>query len=204
MGFADNFNDNSIDSARWTKATVETQNVLVTVLEQNARIEIAPLAATAGLNYNALRTVSTFNLTGGSVVVKVPQLAAGGNANTGLYVELDANNYYAFVTEAGTLYRKKRVAAVNNSDSVAYSAVNHLWWRIRHNPSDDTIKWDTSTNGASWTTLRSATREFAITAVKVEMVAGTYESTATPGTAFFDDFALANGGLPPWLLSGDD
>lgn len=200
MGFADDFADNSI-GALWTKATLETQNAAVTVLEQNQRVEIAALASTAGLNYNALRTVGTYNLTGGKVAVKVAQLAAGGNANTQLYCEIDANNYYGFVTEAGTLYYKKRVAGVNSSTSVAYNASTHLYWRVRHDPSDDTVKWDTSTDGVTWTNRRSVSRDLTITAMKVELCAGTYESTATPGTAYFDDFSLQNGSLPVGLLT---
>lgn len=200
MGFFDDFNDNSI-SALWTKATLENQNAAVTVLEQNARIEVAPLATTAGLNYNALRTVSTYNLTGAKVSVKVPQLAAGGNANTQLYLEIDANNYYGFVTEAGVLYFKKRVASVNSSTNVSYSGATHLYWRLWHDPSNDHIKWDTSTDGVSWTNRRDIARDLTVTAMKVELCAGTYESTATPGTAYFDDFSLQNGGTPPHLFA---
>jgi hypothetical protein len=199
MGFSDDFADNSI-SALWEKATLETQAAGVTVLEQNQRIEVTPLASTAGLKYNALRTVSAYNLTGARVSVKVAQLAAGGNANTQLYCEVDANNYYGFVTEAGTLYFKKRVAGVNSSTSATYNASTHLYWRIRHDASDDTIKWDTSTDGSSWTNRRSVARDLTITAMKVELCAGTYESTATPGVAYFDDFALTQPRLPVGLL----
>jgi len=189
MGFIDNFNDNSI-SALWTKATLETQNAAVTVLEQNQRIEVTPLASTAGLNYNALRTVATYDLSGAQVVVNVAQVAGGGSANTQLYLEIDANNYYGFVHEAGTLYFKKRVASVNSSTNVAYNATTHAWWRIRHRTSDDHILWDTSTDGVTWTNRRDIARDLTVTSMKVELCAGTYESVGSPGVAHFDNFKL--------------
>lgn len=204
MGFADNFNDNSFDTVRWVKQTLETQNLSVTVLEQNARLEIQPLTSTAGVNFNGARTVNTYNLTGAQVIVKVPQVCSGANADTQFMLEIDSNNFYCWVVENGTIYRKKKVGGVSSNTNEAYNATNHLYWRIWHDVSNDHIKWDTSLDGASWTNKRDIARDLTITSMKIEVNAGTFASDAAPGAAYFDDFRLVTPGVPPWLFSGDD
>lgn len=201
MGFQDNFDDNSQDTAKWAKNVLSaTQDTLVTALEQNARLEVAPRASQTGVRYNGYLSVSTYNLTGGKAQVKVTQVAGGGSTDTECCLIIDSSNYYAFVVEAGTLYFKKVVSGSASSTTTAYSGSTHLYWRIRHEPSGDLIKWETSSDGSSWTERRSVARDLTITAMKAELSAGTFQSETTPGTAFFDDFALVNGGMPPQLM----
>jgi tartrate-resistant acid phosphatase type 5 len=189
--FSDSFNDSTRDTSKWKLGRFSRPSTYfdpqVAVSELNGRLTITPLASVAGTHYNGYVSVSTWNLTGRLAAVEVPQKSAGVS-NTVFSVGVDADNWYAFKTEGTQLRLERRVAGVTSSVAITYSATTHRYWRIRHIPSSDSIVFETSSNGSSWTIRRTVARQIPITAVLVEMVAGTSESVSSPGQALFDNF----------------
>jgi len=175
---------------QWKAGVVtETTNAAVPVSLVAGGISISPLAGTAGQNYNGLGSTKTWNLGGGSACVNVTQTTnASSAANTGLSLAIDANNWYRIVYEAGNLYFQKKVSG--SKSTVGSMAASAAWWRIRHDLPTDTVKWETSADGVTWTVRASTARQLDMTHLVAEVFAGTYQSETSPGTATFQNFNL--------------
>jgi hypothetical protein len=98
--------------------------------------------------------------------------------------------------KANTLYLENRRLGTTTSVTVAYSAVSMRFWRLRHDGSTDTIVFETSPDGLAWTPRRTIARDITITNTKIELIAGTGESIAAPGSALFDNVKLAPNSSP--------
>src|SRR4029077_15269438 len=84
-----------------------------------------------------------------------------------------------------------RTNGVNAQTLVPFDPAQHRFWRFRHDPTTDTINWDTSANGFTWATLRSVARPFTITGLQVQIYAGKYTAGTATSTAIFDNFSAA-------------
>jgi PKD repeat protein len=196
--FSDDFNDNARDTAKWTLGAIigtitagpTAWDSTVPVLEQNQRLEITPRANVSGTHYNGYVSAATWDLTNANASEEVVQ-ATTGTANTGFAVAIDAKNFYLIETESGRLYFTQVVAGARTETSVVYNATTHRFWRIRHDPVANTIVFETSADRNSWTTQRTVTRQLAITALKIELTAGTWQAVSAPGKAIFENFRLA-------------
>jgi PKD repeat protein len=196
--FIDDFNDNTRDASKWSFGVIQgaifsgaaAWDAAIPVLEQNQRLEITPRANQNGDHYNGYVSTSTWNLTNASAGVEVVQIANGPTADTGLTVGIDPQNFYLMETESGRLYFSQAVGGARSSTNITYSATAHRFWRIRHDPAANTIVFETSADRVSWVAQRSVTRQLAITAIKVELTAGTWQPLSAPGTAIFDNFRL--------------
>lgn len=184
----DNFNDNSIDAAKWDVNAIADYNAGVTVAETGQQLVITPLSSTAGSNRNGLISDSAFNLTQGYAIWKLEQAASGG-AETRCGVYLDASNYCSFEIASTTLRFRKRDAGTNSDTTTTYNSTNHKYLMLHR---CGTIwNWYTSADAVTWTIQRSGvTTTFAVTALKEFFDAGTIGSVASPGTAIFDDVDL--------------
>jgi hypothetical protein len=195
---SDNFNDNSLDTAKWDINAIANQNVSVTVSETGGQQVITPLASTAGTNRNGLTSDSTFNMTQGFVVFQLAQ-KAGANASVetrcGVYV--DASNYISFEVANTTITFRKRDAASNSDTTTTYNSTNHKWLMLMRCGTH--WFWYTSADQVTWTQQRaSVTSTFAVTAMKLFLDAGTTGSVATitPATAIFDDVSAGTIDFP--------
>lgn len=186
--FSDDFNDNTQDTAKWSKAAYHDTDALVTVVETGGQLEITPRSSQTGQRYNGYLSVDTFDFTNRAVQVEVPQVTSG-SAVTELLLAVNATNAIGFDAELGLLYFFVITNGVSDFTSVTYSSTDHRFWRLRHSMGDDTFRWETSPDGVVWTQRRSLARSHTITAVNLQLLAGTYESVATPGKAIFDNFS---------------
>jgi hypothetical protein len=187
---SDNFNDNSRDTAKWNVGTLgRTQNASVTVNETSQQLQITTLTGLSGEHYNGYVSVDTFDLTGSSASVEVVQATGGASANTEFSVGIDASNWVRINKQDTAIYfERQNAGAYSSVFSTTYSATTHRWWRIRHETSNDTWRWDTSLNGVDWTQQTTEARGHTITAVRATIMAGTWASMATAQTAMYDNF----------------
>lgn len=185
--FADDFNDNSLDTSKWT-VMYPGGNPPVTEESQQLKITLAP--NTAG--YNGVYSNSTYDLTGRMVQVEVVQaVSQAGWCENLLELELNANNYFLIDAGAGSLLLRARVNGVNDQTSIAFDPGAHRHWRIRHNSTANTINFETSADGLVWITRKTVTPAFSLTSLKIHLTAGAYGTgNSSPGAARYDSLKL--------------
>lgn len=202
----DSFNDNSTDAIKWPAAYSTS-----TAYSETGGVLLFTLAnLTAGSNYSAYIS-GNVDLTGSYALMEVPKVAnTATSADVFLQIDKDANNHINTVVEGTTIFFQKVVAGVKNNIATAtYSATLHRWWKISE--SGGTVTWWTSQTGLnnSWVSQGTelVSNLFAITALQVDIGAGTFQSETNPGTAIIDNFNLPpiakfnNRGLRPHPFS---
>jgi hypothetical protein len=196
LALQDDFNDNSRDPKKWLVnalgSAVSDPNVAVA--EQNQRLEITPLSNTGGAHSNGYSTANLIDMTNRRARVEVVQATNTASwANTVFSLAGD-DGWYRFLTEHGQLYAEQYVNGVGSGATpITYSSTTHRHWRIRHDPSNDTIYWETSSDGSTWTVRHSATRQLDITKLVADLYVRTWQSESSPGVAVFDNFKFESG-----------
>ena len=72
-----------------------------------------------------------------------------------------------------------------------YDASSHRHWRLRHDQNLNTMNFETSHDGALWTTRKTVTPEFALTSLRVYLIAGAWGTgNGSPGAAKYDNVNL--------------
>ncbi|HEX8131550.1 MAG TPA: S8 family peptidase [Pyrinomonadaceae bacterium] len=189
---SDNFNDNARDLKKWNTLAMPD----FTVAEQNGRLEISPAATST--NYDGYWAASNFDLIDARISVEgasVPILP-----NYGSYLILsDGVNYLLFGVGGmfDNFVMQQSVGGVLTQAVVNYNPAQHRFWRIRHNRASDTVNFEASPDGVTWTTLHSAPRGFALTNLQTVLMVRQYAATSTPGTTIFDNLRIERneGGL---------
>ncbi len=206
--FVDDFNDNAIDPGKWVYSTIQgaiytgpyAWDATVPVLERNQRLEISPRTNVTGDHYNGYVFANAWNMTNMRASVEILQTASG-SSDTNLAVCLDSRNFYMISVESGQLRFEQIVNGVRTTVSVAFSAAQNRFWRIRHDASSDSIVFETSSDGQTWTQRRSVPRQIAIYSMRAEISAGTWEAVGSTGMAIFDNFRLESNNPQAALVS---
>lgn len=191
----DDFDDNALDVAKW----VNNSGGTATLAETGQHLVMTPPASTAGTNYAVLNSLTAYNLTGSAVFVNLAQsMNLGASKDASFFVYADANNAVGFTLQFSatvqTLKTMQKVAGVTTTPTTIFSAAgysaSHRWLRMRE--SAGTTYWETSPDSVVWTTQQSTANPITVTAVKVELDAGTFGSTASPGSLIWDSLNIAN------------
>ena len=198
--FRDNFDDNTRDATRWKFGTLNVPpptafDTQVTALEQNGRLEITPRTSQSGKHYNGYLSLATWSATNARVSVEVVQ-ATQGAAETIFTASLDGDNFFRFVVQAGQLLFQSRVDGSDSSANTPYVAAQHRWWSFRHNLVGDEMVFETSADGKTWVRRRVVPREIPLSALTIELGAGTSASVGSPGKAIFDNFVMESNPTP--------
>lgn len=157
--------------------------------------------ASGAANYHGITSVASYDLT--SSYVQSELTNAGNQALASLetyplFLELDANNALMFIVtgNATTVYEK--VAGVTTFlNSAAYSTTAHRFFRIRE--SDNIIYWETSPDKVSWSVLHSkdVATLFAVTSLKIVVLAGVYASEVSGTAITVDNINLTQKAVNP-------
>ncbi|HYP01624.1 MAG TPA: hypothetical protein VER76_15645, partial [Pyrinomonadaceae bacterium] len=182
---SDNFNDNTRDTARWGAPTASG----VTVVEQNGQLQITPPAATTG--YDGYFSPMNIDLSDARATVEVVQstgLVYG--IETAFLLADQSGNYMLFDVGGGGFLLQQRVSGVVSRTLLPWDAAQYRFWRFRHNRAADTVNWETSPDGVTWTTKRTVPTPFPITNLQTQLYAGKYTATTTAYTAIFDNLRI--------------
>lgn len=192
---SDTFDSASLDTNKWSIAVLSGfQDTSVPVAQSNGHLNIGPLLQnTGGSHYNGILSDLAYDLAGASVRVQV--VAAANSATSGttsFTLPIDSLNHYRMFAEAGLLWFEKKIANAKTNFSMAFDPVQHAFWRIRHDPAANEMVFETAPNtgGAPgfWSERRRMARELPITAMRIELKAGTWKvETSAPGTVVFDN-----------------
>lgn len=188
---ADDFNDNVRNTGLWSIGTLTRGfDPAVGVFERNQRLEIAPRANAAGSNA-AYVTVAAYDFSGRHAVAEIVQVPNRSGVELMLSVGLNASNHYQFSIDAGgALWYVATEAGVETYGSVPLSTVSQRFLRISHDATLNEVVWATSPDNITWTEVFRKRPLISLTAVKVEIGAGTWKATSSPGIAIFDNFLL--------------
>jgi hypothetical protein len=196
----DDFNDGVRDASKWKLGVLRRSSSefdpMAPVTEENGQLKIAPRAGLSGSYYNGYVTATSWDMRGARATVQVVQIASD-KAATIFSVGIDKDNWYSFRAKGTTLYLEKRILKSTSAVSISFSATQHRFWRFRHDQALDSIVFETSSDGATWTARRTVSREIPIGAMRCELNAGTSEIVSTPGAALFDNFQLEYNGPSP-------
>ncbi|PYP89132.1 MAG: hypothetical protein DMF61_03970 [Blastocatellia bacterium AA13] len=201
---ADDFNDNSLDTAKWVLGNLFSgfTDSTVTTGETNQHIEIGPLKVnTDGSHYNGVRSAASYNFTGAYCYVELLQAPASNTAGDAMFtVGIDSSNYYRIYVEAGSLFLQKRLGGAKTALlTLGYNAANHKFLRIRHDSTSGNVVFETAPDSGgvpgAWTVLYSEAwnnTSIPLTAVQFELKAGTWQIEANAaGKVIFDNFKAA-------------
>ena len=179
----ENFDDNICNTAKWNQFTGGTS----TISRTSGQLILNTPSLTTGSNYAGYDSVYSYNLTGSSLYAQVPQMVSTTtNAQCYMKLYLDGSNSIQFIQQNGTINVQKTVAGVttNLNAGATYNLTTHQWWRFRE--SGGSTFFDFAPDGVTWTNFGSFTNPFAVTALTLEMSAGTFQSETSPGSATFD------------------
>lgn len=203
VAFRDDFNDNTRDAAKWVTGSMfhapSVIDSLVTVLEQNGRLEITPRSNVSSLHFNGYLSTASWNMTNGQAQVEVLQTTNGPTAMMSFIVGRDLLSWYAFSISGGQLYFQEVTNGNLTSGSltsISFSPTQHGFLRLRHDPASGRVVFETSGDGATWTVRRTVATTFSLSSLRVTLIAGTLASTGAPGKAIFDNFQLQSNAVP--------
>jgi phosphatidylserine/phosphatidylglycerophosphate/cardiolipin synthase-like enzyme len=208
----DDFNGAAIDTSKWNTGSLFSGFVDtgVPISQANQQLAIGPLpqgAAANGSHYRGVSSVNAYNFTGAYAQVELVQAPASNSAaDAMLTIGRDSSNYYRIFVESGSLILQKRIGGTKTTlASVPFNAVNHRFWRIRHDASLGNVVFETAQGNAgvpgTWTQAFSEawnTASVPLANMLFELKAGTYATEANaPGTVIFDNFKAAVPGAGP-------
>jgi prepilin-type N-terminal cleavage/methylation domain-containing protein len=192
QAFADNFNDNSIDSAKWT--TSNSADVSITETSNEMRFA-ADSSFSGSLNVAYLTSVPVFNFTGKRVDVDVPSPStnlgnSGGSPSGGSILNIadtnNSNNSIAIYSDQSSMgYRRSN----NGSYSILTTGlgISDTKWRIEHVSADNTWKFSTW-NGSSWVLrFTSVAANWNPTSVTIGLIGYIYGPNQVNVTTRFDN-----------------
>jgi len=192
----DLFSDSRVDSGMWELWLPDNDPVVVT--EEPGRLSIQ-LAANVGRIYNGLQSRGRYDMLAGNAVVEVEPASQEVGVETSFSVDLDATLGFGISAYANRLHLIVHTSGgVTNSLAVDYDPVAHRFWRIRHDPVNGTMEMETSSDGQSWFSQRSAALSRSPTNVTVTLLAGTYIDLGIddPGVAYYHRVKLTSASCP--------
>ncbi|MCC6558094.1 MAG: hypothetical protein IT372_34535, partial [Polyangiaceae bacterium] len=152
--------------------------------ESGGRLSLTPPPGAQG--EAAYRSFHAVNFDEDLIRVEATGLDTNPAAYAAMSAELGPGRRIA-IEQRGTLLWSRLVDVVSdNSDVTNYDPVQHRFWQIRE--ASGTLTWETSPDGVTWTTRKTApTPGFAGT-VHVALAAGADQPIAAPLGAHFEDF----------------
>ncbi|HEY9401049.1 MAG TPA: hypothetical protein VIQ24_00045, partial [Pyrinomonadaceae bacterium] len=160
------------------------------IVEQNGRLEVTPAAAMPG--YDGYMSAAGIDLTDSRISVETVAVPNTNGFATfyGLREAATGNYLLIAVGSNGALVMQRQVGGVMSQTQFPYNAAQHRFWRFRHNRANDSVNWETSPDGVTWTTYTSLPTPFAITNLQVLLVGQKATTTAPNDTVIFDNLRI--------------
>jgi hypothetical protein len=173
----------TLDMARWD--VYETSPMLT--LNGGQVLITLPMS----MNGYAGLDSASFDFTGGTAQLEVPEVVGGTNVENYMIVFLNNQNFYAVGYDGGRMHSYRREAGVDTASTAPYSSTAHRFWRLGHASVTNEIYFATSPDAMTWTEALRLPVTVPITNVKFELAAGSYAGgSAAPGQARFDNYQL--------------
>lgn len=127
-------------------------------------------------------TITRYDLTGSSVSVEVPKVDETGLIRTELVLDFLDDNWISLEhgnvsdEETNRLVCRNHIGGANATPcSLVYDSEQHRWWRFRHEAAENVVHWETSPDGAEWTSHgKYDAGSFALTGALVVLYTSSY------------------------------
>lgn len=186
----DDFDDGRVDTTLWT---TNTGGAGVETAEGRLRITLAPGVDT---NFTSARS---WTLSGSKVTAKlcaVPALNGSSNCAASMWVLSTTSGTrigWRYDASTGVLAAMSQTGFADGTPTnLTYSAIDHAWLRVRE--SGGTVYWETSSDGASWTTRRTLATPAWVTS---QTHAVDFPTTRTGGTSGYIEWDLVGAEVRP-------
>lgn len=181
----DSFNDNFKDPAVW-----ESYN---DAKEINQRLEFRPVPTSTNETYVGYQTIALVDLTSSYFMLEVLQVLPFPGSETYINAQTSTNSGVSLAADGGLLHCREEISGTRTTvASVPYDSTQHRWWRLRED--NGLVFWEASRDGRSWNILFNKSSAVNLTSVHLNIGAGAYQTTATPGVAIFDSVNLPPAG----------
>jgi hypothetical protein len=185
---SDDFNDNSIDTAKWNPNDLFSgfTDTNVPIAETSQRLEIGPLLQNvSGSSFRGMRTVNTYSFSDAYSFVELVQAPASNTGAAAMFtVGASVTAYYRLSVVAGDLTGIRNIGGTKTTlFTVPYDTTNHRFLRIRHT-STGAVTLDTAPGSGgvpgTWTQQYTETWSSSIsrTATYFEIKGGTSHTEA--------------------------
>jgi len=152
---ADDFNDNSLDTSKWTIAQITgTADPNLQVVEANQHLNVGPLPQASGFHFNGVVSNLAYDFTGAYAYMQVTEPPpAGATSEVRLSVaggNSPAANVYRFIVLGSSLKLQKVIGgtASNVIAPFAYNATSMKFLRIRHDSASGNVVFETAAASA--------------------------------------------------------
>jgi hypothetical protein len=147
-------------------------------------------AASAPNSYGGFQSLSTYDLTGRYcyIWVQQPLTRVAGCVQT-LQLQINSNNYLEIgLVDASLMARINVAGSLTTLASIAWPSLTFgdLFVSIAEVSGTITFRYATSANQPDWQVVTTVANPFAITALYVNLTAGTYAAVASPGVAVWN------------------
>jgi IPT/TIG domain len=196
----DNFNDNSINTSKWTTNLFSGfTDTALGLAETSQRVEIGPLLQnTADSHYRGLASLTAYDFTNAAAYVELVQPASSSTAADAMFtVGANVDNYYRLYVSNGNLIGQRKVAGTKTTlFTIPFNATDHRYFRIRHS-AGSMIMETAPANGSApgtWTPQYSQlwNASVVLTSILFEMKGGTSQAEPNAaGKVIFDNFSAA-------------
>lgn len=177
---SDDFNDNSLDTAKWTGSNLYA--------ETNGQIQLtSPVNSSDAPD---IQSVNQYSLIGSYGYIKV--VYAGEQTISSFYLyplilSVDFSNNIWWEIQGNTIRASYQVAGVETVlASTTYDSTAHIYLKIRE--ASGTTYWDYSSDGATWTNFASVANPITLTALTLTIQAWKSTASGNSTTARLDNF----------------
>jgi hypothetical protein len=200
---ADDFNNASLDTSKWTANNLFSGFTDATVgVQETTALNVGPLKQNVdGSHYNGIKSSVAYDFVNGYAYVQVVQGPAANTAADAFFtIGLNVDNCYRMYVESGSLIVQSKLGGAKQTMlTIAYNAANHAFWRICHDAATGQVVFEVAPNSGgapgAWVQLISQnwnTAAVPLSSVQFEIKGGTWKAEANnPGTVVFDNFKAA-------------
>jgi hypothetical protein len=193
----DDFDTLALDDATWIDLFASWESL------EGGRLVFRPPSDTTSVSTVASRYL--YHFTDSWLSARVEPAAPGSAPATETSLFIGAHDMNIGLRHAdGTLYFERVAssdAATDFSESIEYNAVEHAYWRVRHDV--DRIVWDTSPDGIDWTERATEPFEEAGRVARAFLwMKGTGPGDGDPAVIAFDDVNLDGPPAPGFCGAG--
>jgi hypothetical protein len=129
----------------------------------------------------------------------VQMLDPATSALAALTVRRDSSNSASVYAQSGNLYFYLIDGGIQSQTQVGFDPAMHRFWRLAE--AGGALAWDTSPDGAAWTTQRTVAAPSWVGFVRIYLGTSNLGSSASPGTVIFDN-VNANAAPAAWCKAG--